>query len=641
VLENSEAIHAHALYLPTLLLVLVGAFTKSAQMPFHFWLPNAMAAPTPVSAYLHSATMVKAGIFLLARFNPLLGDTAEWHNILTIVGAITMLGGALLALPQSDLKLLLAYSTISALGALVLLLGIGTTLAMQAAVVYLLVHSLYKGALFMVAGAVDHGAGTRDVRALSGLIRIMPITAVAAGLAALSMSGFPPLLGFIGKELLYEAKVQSPDIGLIVTAFGVAANVAMVAVALIIGFTPFHGAVRMPKEYAHEPSITLWLGPAVLAAISAVLGLFPGLIDQLLVAPATTAVRARETVVELKLWHGINPVLMLSFATVLAGVAVYAGRSYVERLAVRLRPIGAHGPERWYELALAALIASAAWQTRWLQQGKLRHYVFVVLAVSMVSPASPSFGNQTSSPHSPASLSRSGRRAAHHLRGDRGRTCARQTHRGRRARRGRIRHCVDLRNVRCAGPRDDSDPGRDADARAVRSRRLPPAAVLDVILAAETLARRGVRHRCRRRHHAVDASRLAETGGPHGFRLFRREQPARGRAQRRQRDPGRLSRARHVWRDRSARCRRARRVRADAAAAAGREERRAGIMDSLLLRTAARIIVPGAIALLPSSCSCAGITSRAAASSAACSPRARSPCTASRTACPPRARSCA
>jgi multicomponent Na+:H+ antiporter subunit A len=382
-LENSDAIHAHALYLPTLLLVLVGAFTKSAQMPFHFWLPNAMAAPTPVSAYLHSATMVKAGIFLLARFNPLLGDTPEWHNILTLIGAITMLGGALLALPQSDLKLLLAYSTVSALGALVLLLGIGTTLAMQAVVVYLLVHSLYKGALFMVAGAVDHGVGTRDVRALSGLIRIMPITAVAAGLAALSMSGFPPLLGFIGKELLYEAKVQSPDIGLIVTALGVAANVAMVAVALIIGFTPFHGAVRMPKEHAHEPPFALWLGPAVLAAVSAVFGLFPGLIDELLLAPATSAVRARQTEVALKLWHGINPVLMLSFATVLVGVAVYAGRSYVERLAVRLRPIGARGPERWYDLGLAALIAGAAWQTRWLQQGKLRHYVFVVLAVSI------------------------------------------------------------------------------------------------------------------------------------------------------------------------------------------------------------------------------------------------------------------
>ena len=383
-LERSDAITAHALYLPTLLLVLTGAFTKSAQMPFHFWLPNAMAAPTPVSAYLHSATMVKAGIFLLARFYPLLGGTAEWHYILTIVGVITMLGGALLALPQADLKLLLAYSTVSALGALVLLLGIGTTLAIKAAIVYLLVHSLYKGALFMVAGAVDHGAGTRDVRVLSGLIRIMPITAVAAGLAALSMSGFPPLLGFIGKELLYEAKVQSPDIGLFVTALGVAANVAMVAVAIIVGYTPFHGAVRMPKEYAHEAPIALWLGPAVLASVSAALGLFPGLIDELLVAPAATAVRARETVVELKLWHGINPVLLLSIATVLAGVAVYNLRSYIERLAVRLREIGARGPQSWYEAGLAGVIAGADWQTRWLQQGKLRHYVFVVLTASIV-----------------------------------------------------------------------------------------------------------------------------------------------------------------------------------------------------------------------------------------------------------------
>nr|MBA2432325.1 Na(+)/H(+) antiporter subunit A [Chthoniobacterales bacterium] len=271
-LQNGDAVREHTLYLPILLLVLAGALTKSAQMPFHFWLPSAMAAPTPVSAYLHSATMVKAGVFLLARMNPLLGETVPWHNILTIVGVITMLGGALLALPQTDLKLLLAYSTVSALGALVLLLGIGTRLAMEAAIVYLFVHALYKAALFMVAGAIDHEAGTRDVRSLSGLIRIMPITAVAAGLAALSMSGFPPLLGFIGKELLYEAKVQSADIGLLVTGMGVLANVAMVAVALLVGFTPFHGILRKPGARGHEPSLALWLGPATLAGLSVVLG---------------------------------------------------------------------------------------------------------------------------------------------------------------------------------------------------------------------------------------------------------------------------------------------------------------------------------------------------------------------------------
>ncbi|CAN5137425.1 putative monovalent cation/H+ antiporter subunit A [soil metagenome] len=381
-LQNGDAVREHTLYLPILLLVLAGAFTKSAQMPFHFWLPSAMAAPTPVSAYLHSATMVKAGVFLLARMNPLLGETVPWHNILTIVGVITMLGGALLALPQTDLKLLLAYSTVSALGALVLLLGIGTRLAMEAAIVYLFVHALYKAALFMVAGAIDHEAGTRDVRSLSGLIRIMPITAVAAGLAALSMSGFPPLLGFIGKELLYEAKVQSADIGLLVTGMGVLANVAMVAVALLVGFTPFHGILRKPSARGHEPPLALWLGPATLAGLSIVLGLFPQLIDQALVAPAVTAVRARETVVTLKMWHGINPVFLLSLATVFAGIAVYRFRSSVAQFGKWVRPVTSWGPERWYELGLVGLMRGADWQTRLLQGGKLRHYVFVVLAVS-------------------------------------------------------------------------------------------------------------------------------------------------------------------------------------------------------------------------------------------------------------------
>jgi multicomponent Na+:H+ antiporter subunit A len=383
-LANGDTIREHALYLPILVMVLVGAFTKSAQVPFHFWLPNAMAAPTPVSAYLHSATMVKAGVFLLARMNPLLGETVVWQSTLTIVGVLTMFTGAMIALAQTDLKLLLANSTISALGALVLLIGIGTKLATEAAMVYLFMHALYKAALFMVAGAVDHETGTRDVRSLSGLIRLMPITAVAAGLAALSMSGFPPLLGFIGKELLYEAKIEAANIGFIITTMGVLANVAIVAVSLLVGFTPFHGILRSPQDgKLHEPPVALWLGPAILAALSVVLGLFPMLFDRVLIAPAVTAVQARESVVALKLWHGFSPVLLLSLATVLAGIAVYRWRRLVAVAAAKLHPLATRGPERWYDVGLAGLIRGADWQTRMLQGGKLRHYLFVVLAVSI------------------------------------------------------------------------------------------------------------------------------------------------------------------------------------------------------------------------------------------------------------------
>jgi multicomponent Na+:H+ antiporter subunit A len=381
-LPHADAIRGHALYPPVLGLVLAGAFTKSAQTPFHFWLPGAMAAPTPVSAYLHSATMVKAGVFLLGRLHPVLGGTAVWHDVLAGVGALTMLTGAVLAIAQTDLKRLLAYSTVSALGTLTLLLGIGTTLALKAAAVFLLVHSLYKGALFMVAGIVDHEAGTRDVRALGGLFRAMPITAVAAGAAALSMSGFPPLLGFIGKELLYEAKLHAPDAARLLTAAGVSANLLMVAVALIVGFGPFHGA-RPASVRAHgEAPVALWLGPVVLALLGLVAGLFPGLVDRPLLAAAVGALRGEETQVVLKLWHGINPVLLLSIATVAAGVLVFTLRERVRRLAAWLAPLAQWGPERGYERALKGMIALAGAQTRLLQHGYLRGYVLTVIAVA-------------------------------------------------------------------------------------------------------------------------------------------------------------------------------------------------------------------------------------------------------------------
>jgi len=381
-LAKADAIRGSGLYLPILLLVLAGAFTKSAQVPFHFWLPSAMAAPTPVSAYLHSATMVKAGIFLLGRFNPLLGGTDVWHHVVTGVGAATMLTGALLALPQTDLKRLLAYSTVSVLGTLTLLLGIGTTLAIKAAAVFLLVHSLYKGALFMIAGAVDHEAGTRDVRSLSGLIKFMPITAVAAGLAALSMAGFPPLLGFISKELLYEAQLQAPNAAMLIAAAGVCANVMMVAVAIVVGFRPFHGPPQVPAKAMHEPPVALWLGPLVLAVLGLVAGVFPGLVDKPLVGAAVSAIRAVETTVELKLWHGINPVLLLSIATVLAGVVLYTLRHRVRVLAAKLSPAARFGPERGYEFGLKGLVAVAGGQTRFLQHGYLRGYVLTILAVA-------------------------------------------------------------------------------------------------------------------------------------------------------------------------------------------------------------------------------------------------------------------
>src|SRR5690606_1643731 len=197
-------VRASPLLLPTLLLILGGAFTKSAQFPFHFWLPHAMAAPTPVSAYLHSATMVKAGLFLMARLWPVFAPTEAWFLIVAPVGLVTMLIGAWIALFKDDLKALLAFSTVSHLGLTTMLLGIGTPLAAVAAVFHILNHATFKAALFMSAGIVDHEAGTRDIRRLGGLLTLMPITATLSLIAAASMAGIPFFNGFLSKEMMLE-----------------------------------------------------------------------------------------------------------------------------------------------------------------------------------------------------------------------------------------------------------------------------------------------------------------------------------------------------------------------------------------------------------------------------------------------------
>jgi len=390
-LDQGEALRASPLYMPMLLLILVGAFTKSAQVPFHFWLPNAMEAPTPVSAYLHSATMVKAGVYLLARFSSVLGGNDAWHYLVTLAGTTTMLTGALFALGQTDLKRVLAYSTLSVLGALVLMIGLDTSLSVQAAMVFLVAHALYKGALFQVAGTVDHETGTRDVARLGGLARAMPITAAAAGLAALSMAGLPPLLGFINKELLYEANLQAPRAGTVITVAGVASNVLLVAAAAIAGIRPFFGRRKETPKEPHEAPVAFWLGPVILAALGLAIGLFPGTVATVFLSPAVSAIRAEPTVVKLALWHGVNPVLLLSILTLALGLALFLASAPLRRAAGAASPglraagrgILGWGPERWYELALKGLNVVARAQTRLLQSGYLRYYIVLVILTTV------------------------------------------------------------------------------------------------------------------------------------------------------------------------------------------------------------------------------------------------------------------
>lgn len=379
-----ERVRADGFYPAILALVLVGAFAKSAQFPFHFWLPNAMEAPTPVSAYLHSATMVKAGVYLLARLSPALGGTTAWQGAVIAVGAVTMLLGAYLAWQQVDLKRILAYSTISALGILVLLLGIGGALAAKAALTLLVAHSLYKGALFLVAGALDHETGTRDVTQLGGLWRAMPVTAVTALLAGASMAGLLPLFGFVAKEVFYKATYDAPDLAVLLTALAVASSVLLVVAAGLVAVKPFFGARVATPRHPHEAPLRMWLGPLSLAALSVFLGVQPSLVAEYVIKPATEAVLAAPVKVELVLWPGLNAVLLLSLLTLALGAGAYAFRHTLVPSARRLDVGGQVGPQRGYGRALDGLLWLADWQTRVLQNGYLRFYLITIVVVTVV-----------------------------------------------------------------------------------------------------------------------------------------------------------------------------------------------------------------------------------------------------------------
>jgi multicomponent Na+:H+ antiporter subunit A len=379
----ADLIRGDDLYLPVLILILAGAFTKSAQVPFHFWLPNAMEAPTPVSAYLHSATMVKAGVYLLARMAPVLAATEAWVVILTVVGAATLLLGAWMSLGQTDLKRILAYSTVAALGLMVLLLGLDTVEATVAAITVLLAHAAYKGALFLVAGSIDHETGTRDVATLRGLRSAMPVTATAGIIAAASMIGLPALLGFIGKELAYKASLDLPALAGLVTAVVVLGGVAFVAVAGITGVLPFLGPrAATPVEQPHETPRRMWAGPLVLAFLGLVAGLAPGLFAGPLVAAAASDVVGSAVADKLLPWYPPDVALILSVVTVLAGLGLLVARLPARRLVRRLDIGPRVGPERVWEGLVAGTVALAERSATTSQTGRLREYLLVVFVTT-------------------------------------------------------------------------------------------------------------------------------------------------------------------------------------------------------------------------------------------------------------------
>jgi multicomponent Na+:H+ antiporter subunit A len=388
-IENAEAIKESRVYLPGLILVLLGVFTKSAQFPFHFWLPGAMQAPGPVSAYLHSATMVKAGFYLLMRLSPVLGGTPEWVYIISMAGVVTMLLGSYLAITQRDIKAILAFTTINALGMLILLVGIDTKLSLKAALLFLFVHAFYKAALFMISGIIEKKTGTREVEKLGGLAGKLPVTAVVTVFLALSMAGLPPMLGFLGKELIYEAKLQLPGVATLVLILGVASNIFMVIISLLFTYKIFFGKPGDKVSVSSRAPLLMLAGPIVLALLSLFFGFFPQLLGGTLIESALSTATAIETDVKLKIWHGFNDVFFLSLFTVLSGITLTL-------LMVRFPPILRNWrkwndrifffqPSDVFERLINGFVSFSDRKTGILQHGYHRYYMLTLFVIAGVA----------------------------------------------------------------------------------------------------------------------------------------------------------------------------------------------------------------------------------------------------------------
>ncbi|GEC14426.1 monovalent cation/H+ antiporter subunit A [Nitrobacter winogradskyi] len=335
VLASGDKIRAHSLYTPTLVLILLGALTKSAQFPFHFWLPQAMAAPTPVSAYLHSATMVKGGVFLLVRLWPALGGTDEWVWLVGSAGLISFMLGAFIALFQQDMKGLLAYSTISHLGLITLLIGLDSPLAQVAAIFHLMNHATFKASLFMAAGIIDHETGTRDLRRLSGLRRFMPVTATLAMVAAAAMAGVPLLNGFLSKEMFFAETIETHTNSLLDQSLPyivTAASMFTVAYSLRFIAEVFFGPP--PKELTripHEPPFLMRFPVGLLVLACLLVGIVPSLtIGPLLLTALHAVLGDIIPIYSLAIWHGFTPEFVMSLVAITGGVAIYLMlRSYL------------------------------------------------------------------------------------------------------------------------------------------------------------------------------------------------------------------------------------------------------------------------------------------------------------------------
>lgn len=379
VLASGLDIHNHALYVPIIIFIMLAAFTKSAQFPFHFWLPGAMKAPTPVSTYLHSATMVKAGIYLLLRMSPILGGHHYWNTPLYIIGGITMLYAAIHCLFRTDLKGILAYSTIAALGIMTFLIGLGTAQATLAVLCFIIVHALYKAALFLITGIIDHQTGTRDVSKLAGLGRIMIPVAVAGVIAAVSNAGIPPSIGFLGKDLIYEAALAFPFVPWLFVGALVITNVLLLYAGFLAGIKPFAGTLPTGLKNIQAPSALLYVPALLLGAGSLIFGIFPQLAEGSIIKPAMISMRYADFGFHLKLWHGFNTVLLLSALTIGAGLGLYFALAPDKQKESFIARFDKLSPKYIIENIAMAFQQLAKRYTKVLQHGYLRKYVFLIL----------------------------------------------------------------------------------------------------------------------------------------------------------------------------------------------------------------------------------------------------------------------
>lgn len=435
VIGQVDMLAGNALFIPAMLLILIGAFTKSAQFPFHIWLPDAMEAPTPVSAYLHSATMVKAGLYLVARFSPIFAGLAEWFWLVSGVGITTLIYGSYRALKQTDLKAILAFSTISQLGLIMSLLGLGSATAFymgtsdslfyakatMAAIFHLINHAVFKGALFMVVGIVDHETGTRDIRKLGGLMSLMPVTFSIALIGTFSMAGLPPFNGFLSKEMFFTAVLNIMEMGIwnmqtLSILFPLIAWIASIftfGYSMILLFKTFTGKAQLEKleKKPHEAPTGMLISPIVLASLAVVFGLFPNILAYSLIAPAMAAIHPKllnsgdHFEVEIQFWHGWTTEIFMTIGVVLLGIVLF---KLHKRYKILNQPvINRISLNQLYDSGLQLLDRWSNRITNTYMTGSIRHYVIYIfvflisaVGITMAGPTNISFDSSNYAPMS-------------------------------------------------------------------------------------------------------------------------------------------------------------------------------------------------------------------------------------------------